>query len=85
MALKTAVDYVLNCDLRRQFEAEDADPARVRALVEQAQAGNVELQRDVLGYAIKGQLDRRLERLVRSPDDVPGWHARRTWPRSSAR
>ncbi len=70
-ALKTAVDFVLNCDLRRQFEAEETDPARVRALFEQAQAENVELQTDVLGYAIKGNLDRGLERLVRSPDDLP--------------
>jgi alpha-amylase/alpha-mannosidase (GH57 family) len=75
IALKTAVDFVLLCDLRRQFEAEDADPARVRTLVEQAQAASVEFQSDVLGYAIKGNLDGRLERLVRSPDDVP-WLAR---------
>jgi len=73
--LKTAMDFVLNCDLRRQFDAADADPASVRALVEQAQAGNVELQRDVLAYAIKGQFDRRLERLAGSPDDLP-WLAR---------
>ncbi|MBN2508283.1 MAG: DUF3536 domain-containing protein [Verrucomicrobia bacterium] len=75
VALKTAVDYVLNCDLRRQFETEDTDPARVRALVEQARAGNVELQHHALGYAIKTNLDRRLQRLVQSPDDLP-WLAR---------
>jgi len=74
-ALKTAVDFVLNCDLRRQFESDDADPARVRSLFEQVQSENVELQRDMLGYAIKGNLDRRLERLIQAPDDVP-WLAR---------
>jgi alpha-amylase/alpha-mannosidase (GH57 family) len=73
--LKTAVDFVLNCDLRRQFESEDPDPAGVRALFERAQAENIELQRDVLAYAIKGNLDRRLERLVGDPDDLP-WLAR---------
>lgn len=70
IALKTAVDFVLNCELRRQFEASVADPARVRALFEEAQADSVELQRDSLGYAIKGNLDRCLEHLIRSPDDL---------------
>jgi hypothetical protein len=74
-ALKTAVDFVLNCDLRREFESEDADPGRIRTLVEQAQAGNVELRQDALSYVIKGNLDRRLEKLVRSPGDV-AWLAR---------
>ena len=71
VALKTAVDFVLNCDLRREFEAEKTDLARVRTLIEQARAGNVELQSDALGYAIKGNLDRCLDRLVRAPEDAP--------------
>ena len=73
--LKTAVDFVLNCDLRHQFEGDDTDPARVRELLEQAQAESVDLQRDTLAYAIKANLDRRLERLVQSPEDLP-WLAR---------
>jgi alpha-amylase/alpha-mannosidase (GH57 family) len=72
LLLKTAVDLVLNIDIRRLFEAEDTDPAQVRALIEQARSGNVELQRDVLGYAIKGHLDRRMERLMWSSDDLRG-------------
>lgn len=73
--LRTAMDFVLNFDLRREFEKEDADPARVRALVEQVHAGSVDLHRDSLGYAIKGHFDRRMERLLRAPDDLP-WLAR---------
>ena len=68
--LKTAVDFVLNADLRRQFELADTDAARVRLLFEQAQAENIELQHDALAYAIKENLDQRLERLMRSPDDL---------------
>jgi hypothetical protein len=75
IALKTAVDFVLNCDLRHEFENEDTDPARVRMLVEQAQAGNIELRHDALSYVIKGNLDRRMQRLIASPDDLP-WLAR---------
>jgi alpha-amylase/alpha-mannosidase (GH57 family) len=71
LPLKTAVDFVLDCDLRREFEAEDADPARVRMLVEQVSAGSVQWQPDLLAYVIKGQMDRRLERLVQSPDELP--------------
>jgi len=71
IALKTAVDYVLNCDLRRQFESEETDPERVRSLVQQCREENVELQREVLGYAIKANLDRRMERLIQAPDDLP--------------
>ncbi len=70
-ALETAVEFVLNCDLRREFQREDTDPARVRALLEQARTGNIQLQRDALAYTIKGNFDRRLERLVQSPDDLP--------------
>lgn len=71
VALKTAVDFMLNCDLRRQFEAGDPDPVRAQALVVRIQSGNVELQRDALAYAIKGNLDLRMERLVQAPDDTP--------------
>jgi hypothetical protein len=69
-ALKTAVDFVLICDLHRQFESEEPDLERVRALVEQARIGNVDLQRDILGYAIKGNLDKHLEHLASAPDDL---------------
>jgi hypothetical protein len=75
LELKTAVEFVLNCDLQHQFDSADPDPAQVRALVEQAQAGAIGLQRDVLAYAIKGHLDRRLNHLVGTPDDLP-WLAR---------
>jgi alpha-amylase/alpha-mannosidase (GH57 family) len=69
-ALKNAADYILNAELRRQFESDDADPARVRTLIEDAQADNVELHRDALGYAIKAHLDRGMERLAAAPDEV---------------
>jgi len=73
--LKTAIDFVVNCDLHHQFDGEDADPAQVRMLAEQARAGRVELQKQALGYTIKGHMDRRLERLVASPQDR-AWLAR---------
>jgi alpha-amylase/alpha-mannosidase (GH57 family) len=70
-ALKTAADFVLNAELRRQFEGEEPDPTRVQTLAEEIRAGSVELHREELGYAIKSHLDRRLERLAAAPEDLP--------------
>jgi len=71
VSLKTAVDFILNCDLRREFDSAEPNLERVRLLVEQARTGNVELHRETLGYAIAGHLDRRLEALVAAPDNLP--------------
>ena len=68
--LKNAAEYILNSDLRRQFESEDTDPVALRALLESARADNVELSQDTLAYAIKTNFDRRLERFSATPDDA---------------
>jgi len=70
-ALRTASDFILNTELRQQFEGDQPDSARIRALLEEAQEDNVQLHRDELGYAIKKRLDRWLEQLTISPDDEP--------------
>jgi hypothetical protein len=69
-AIKTAAVFILNAELRRQFESDEPDPARIRALLEEAQAGNVELHKDQLAYVIKKNIDQRLEHLTRVSDDV---------------
>jgi len=68
-ALRTAADYVLSAELRREFESSEPDPARVRMLSVQAQSGNVELRIEELAYAIKSHLDRRMEILTATPED----------------
>ncbi len=70
VALKTAADFILNADLRQQFEAEEVDGNRLRTLVQEAAENNVELNRGVLAYAIKAHLDGQLERLSAAPHDV---------------
>jgi alpha-amylase/alpha-mannosidase (GH57 family) len=67
--LKTAADFIANAELRRQFEADNPDLARLGALVREVTDGGVELQRDVLAYAVKTHLDRHLERLTAAPED----------------
>ncbi len=69
-ALRTASDFILNTELRRQFERDEPDPARIQALLEEARADNVGLHKEELGYAIKGRLDRWLERLTTHPEDA---------------
>ncbi len=68
--LRTAAVFILNTELRRQFESAEPDVARIHALLEEVQTDNVELHRDELAYVIKEHMDHRLERLTRSPDDV---------------
>lgn len=69
-ALKTAADFVLNCDLQGILESPDPDPAHLRELAALAESGNVELHRDILAYAIKGMLDRRLVGFKERPNDT---------------
>ncbi|HEY5040571.1 MAG TPA: DUF3536 domain-containing protein, partial [Verrucomicrobiae bacterium] len=70
VALETAVDFILNCDLRRQFESAEPNLDRVRALVEQARTGNVDYQQETLGYVIARHMDLRLETLAATPDNL---------------
>jgi alpha-amylase/alpha-mannosidase (GH57 family) len=69
--LKAAADYVLNSDLRREFDSAETDPVRVRMLFAEARAGSVELNVQGLAYAMKANLDRRLELLAAAPEDGP--------------
>ena len=70
-ALRTAAVFIFNTELRRNFEKDDPDPARLKTLLEEARTDNVELNREALGYAIKSYLDRQLEQLIEAPDDLP--------------
>ena len=69
-ALKTAANFILNAELRRQFEGGQPDPARFGTLLQEAQTDNVDLQREELGYAIKAHFDSQLEQLTKAPDDL---------------
>jgi len=69
-ALRTAAIFILNTELRHQFESDEPDPARIRALLEEQKADGVEIYREELAYTIKAHLDRRLASLTAKPDDV---------------
>ena len=66
-ALRAASDFILNTELRQQFERDEPNPARIRALLEEAQSTTLTLHKEELGYAIKTRLDHALERLTTRP------------------
>ena len=69
-ALKTAADFALNAELRRQFETDEPDPSRSRTLLLEAQTDSVDLQREALGYVVKEHIDRRMNQLASAPADA---------------
>jgi alpha-amylase/alpha-mannosidase (GH57 family) len=70
-ALQAASAFILNADLRRQFESDDTDAARLQALLDESQRRNVELDWPRIAYVAKQNLDRRVARLAADPSDVP--------------
>ena len=66
--LALAAEFVLNSELRRQFEGDSLDLQRVRALLGECEATKVPLDADTLAYALKGHLDRLGDQLLKSPE-----------------
>jgi hypothetical protein len=69
-ALHAASNFILNADLRRQFESDDFDPARVRQILANSRSSRVELNWPSLAYVAQGNLERCMLSLAASPDDT---------------
>jgi hypothetical protein len=69
-AFKLAAEYVINLDLRRQFERDEPDLARVQRLLADATTWGVTLDAAVLGYALRGTVARLVGRLRADPGDT---------------
>jgi alpha-amylase/alpha-mannosidase (GH57 family) len=69
-ALQTAAHFVLNSELRQQFESEKMDLERVRHLLAECERDKVPMNTEVLAYALKGHLDRVGVRFEKAPEDV---------------
>ena len=69
-ALRIAIEFVLNSELRRQFDSETMDLERVRTLLQEAEHNHVGLDADMLGYAMKAHLDRLCVRLQKESEDL---------------
>jgi alpha-amylase/alpha-mannosidase (GH57 family) len=69
-AFMLAAEFVINHDLRAEFDADDIDIAHARALVDEAAALKVPLDREGLAFALKRTLERLAQRLSSNPGDV---------------
>jgi alpha-amylase/alpha-mannosidase (GH57 family) len=65
----TAVEFVLNADFRRALDRETLDLDRVRTILEEAGAANVEFDAAGLGHVIEASLDAMIEDLARDATD----------------
>jgi alpha-amylase/alpha-mannosidase (GH57 family) len=67
-AFRITAEFVLNTSLQRAFEEGTLDHERVLSLLEEARRGNIPLDSEGLGYALKRHLERLARRLSDSPD-----------------
>jgi hypothetical protein len=67
-ALRMAVHFVLNSELRQQFEAESMDVERVRQLLADVEREHAPLESDALAYALMGQIERLSVAFENAPD-----------------
>ncbi len=68
-ALTPAMEFVLNSDLRKQFENGHLDVERVKSLLAEGQANRIELDTVNLTYAVKLHFDRLSDELDKSPEN----------------
>jgi alpha-amylase/alpha-mannosidase (GH57 family) len=69
-ALELAAEYVLNTSLIRAVSDEDLEPQRVLTLLKDAQARDVTLDQEGLGYALEGTLEHLADRMLEEPKNV---------------
>jgi alpha-amylase/alpha-mannosidase (GH57 family) len=69
-AFHMAASFILNIDLRRAFEEEILNLDRLRVLLEAVHKWQIELDSTSLGYTLQKTLDRLIEQLASSPNDL---------------
>lgn len=69
-AFTLAAEFVVNHDIRAQFDAEDIDIELAGELVADAAALKIPLDREGLAYALKRTLERLASRLAEQPADL---------------
>jgi alpha-amylase/alpha-mannosidase (GH57 family) len=68
-ALAPATEFVINAELRKQFDNGHLDAGRVENLLATAQATKVVLETDTLAFAVKKHLDGLSDELFKTPED----------------
>ena len=69
-SLEPAMEFVLNSEIRHQFENGHADPERVKSLIAEARAAKVSFETDSLAYTVKKHFDQLSDQFLKTPDDL---------------
>jgi Domain of unknown function (DUF3536)/Glycosyl hydrolase family 57 len=75
--LGTAMEYAINSLLRNALGAHELDSRRVRALLDEARDGGVNLDVTTLEYTFRKNLETMAEEFAKSPGDLEGLEALR--------
>jgi hypothetical protein len=69
-AFNSAAEFILNSDLRRALNSDDLEVEKIRSLLDEIAAWNVELDTEGHSYLFQRSLENMMARLVVSPDDT---------------
>ena len=69
-ALYAAAEFVLNAGLRRAFESEELSPEVIDTFLDESRSEGISLDEETLEYALRGSLQRMVERLFASPTEL---------------
>jgi hypothetical protein len=67
----TAVEFVLNADLRTALEAETLDLARVQAILDEAERTEIEIDTAGLNFVLQNSMERIFATFYEYPTDIP--------------
>jgi hypothetical protein len=67
----TAVEFVLNADLRAVLEPETLDLARIHAILEEAQDTEVEIDTAGLNFVLQNSMEQLFTTFYEYPTDIP--------------
>ena len=68
--LAPAAEFVLNTELRRQFQNGHVDAERIKSLVKEAELSNATLEKDDIAFTAKKHFERLGEEFFKTPEDV---------------
>jgi hypothetical protein len=69
-ALQTVSDFILHTDIRRQFETNQVDLARLRSLIRDAQDRGAHAFDPEMSFVVKNRLEQMMDELSHAPADL---------------
>lgn len=69
-SFQMAAEFAISSALRRAFQSRDPNLEQIETLLKEAESGNIELEKESLGFELTGLLERLAAELVQAPDDV---------------